>query len=83
MSEWDGHERRQGWQDVEVHLAEIKRDVSYIKDQIVSYKHELDQHVRDDNKVHTLVTQHGAQITMLMWLFLAMLGVGIWKLSIP
>lgn len=83
MTEWDGRERRQGWNDMEVHLAEIKRDVSYIKDRIDDYKKELDLHVRDDNKVHNLVTQHGSQITMLMWLFLAMLGVGVWKISLP
>lgn len=82
MTEWDGHERRKGWQDMEVQLAEIKGDVKFIRSNMESYKRELDFHIQEDNKIHTLVTTHGAQITMLMWLFLAMIGVGVWKFAL-
>ena len=70
MTEWDGKtERREGWSEVVVHIAEIKRDVSYIKENLTKYNASFDNHVEEDNEVHQKVERQGVTLTLIMWLF--------------
>lgn len=75
---WDGHERRSGFRGMEISIAEIHRDVKYIKENLATYKKEMDDHIVDDGKIHGDVTRHGAQITMLLVLFSGLTCGLIW-----
>ena len=68
MSEYSGPERREGWGDIRIHLAEIQKDISFIKENFILSERKLGKHIEEDIVVHQKVERQGVTQTLLMWM---------------
>ena len=68
-------ERRSGYSNLEIHMAELARDISYIRERVDNFKESLNDHIQVDNGIHKKVERHSLLIGIIWAIFgLAALG---------
>ena len=65
--EWDGKERRAGFSDFLVHMAEIRKDIGYIKSGMEEHRASLGKHFQEDDARFAILTDRLDGVRQIAW----------------